>query len=101
MKTWEYTHLCSLHEESGVVEIARMDKLGKEGWELVSTIERARTGSIFHYFKREVEDRWWSQGKAMSADKQPELITVTDMPEGEELNVIVDAITQQAAAQVR
>lgn len=51
MKKWEYLH--KFHND--YQEVVDLDKLGKEGWELVSVTEDISERYTGYYFKREVE----------------------------------------------
>ncbi len=97
MKTWEYTHL--IFNEAAVKGMAdKMNDLGKSGWELASTTDQG--GYIVHYFKRPVEDRWYAEREGITLVKtEPALADGNG--EGEEHDIIADALSQQAAAQAR
>ena len=96
MKTWEYM-IVSATGIGVKTELAMMDDLGGDGWELATTVKQ--DANIVHYFKRPTEDRWYVEREDVTAD-QIELALTGDNGEGDK-DVIVDAITQQAAAQAR
>jgi hypothetical protein len=50
---WEYETLCLDVEDDAEQEKAAMNKLGAEGWELVSTY-RLSDGGTYFFFKRPV-----------------------------------------------
>jgi hypothetical protein len=50
VEEWEYQRLSVGNEMGGPSEVAALDKLGRDGWELVSSFYSGTT--TFHYLKR-------------------------------------------------
>jgi len=96
MKTWEYM-IVSASGIGAKTELAMMNDLGGDGWELATTVKQE--DAIFHYFKRPLGSlRWVDREDITGAEIEKAL--AGDNGEGDK-DVIVDAITQQAAAQTR
>ena len=51
---WEYKHLQLNLDEQAPLEEARLNELGREGWELVTVLKHHKTAH--YYFKRGTEE---------------------------------------------
>lgn len=56
MEQWQYEALSFRTADPLAEEQKELDKLGKDGWELTSTIYHARTERTIHYMKRRVPE---------------------------------------------
>jgi len=58
MKKWEYKIVCVNSLKFGTLDrlLKRLDELGDEGWELVSTTESSSFDTYTSFLKREKEE---------------------------------------------